>query len=422
MDEINKTKLKIRLENERRRRKRKFVKAVFFVCLFFFVTLVSFLFFTEHSLKSIVLSPFLGSDRINIIVAGLDAREHDVGRTDTLMLITIDPKAKKVYQLSIPRDTRVFIADLKPPDDWDKINATNAYGGPEVTKRTVEEFLGLKVDYWVDLRFKAFADAIDKIGGLTIEVAEPMHYEDPWDDDGGLVIDFKPGMQTLNGKKAIEYVRYRDYLGDIGRVQRQGVFVKALLNQVATPTGIIHLPGVVKDVYGELNTDMPMSLMISLIAILPDVKNNGVVTQMVPGRPLYIEGVSYWIPDVVKTWEMMAIVEGIVPTADYMEAANQLSEKYEASIPDASRTSVEAPTGEIKSADETANNYQSDNSAKSQPDDTKSVAPAAKKSTNNSPVPATATTTNNSAPSQKPANHSPASNTSGNNANTGNTQ
>ncbi|MFA6074977.1 MAG: LCP family protein [Negativicutes bacterium] len=348
MDEINKTHMKIKLENERRRRKRKLIKAVFFTCLFIFVTLISFLFFTEHSLKSIVLSPFLGSNRINIIVAGIDARNNDVGRADTLMLITIDPVAKKVYQISIPRDTRVFISDLQPPDDWDKINATNAYGGPEVTKRTVEEFLGIKVDYWVDLRFKAFADAIDKIGGLTIDIEAPMHYEDPWDDDGGLIIDFQPGTQKLNGKKAIEYVRYRDYLGDIGRVQRQSVFVNALLNQVATPVGIINLPGVVKDVYGELNTDMPLSLMLSLIAILPDVKNNGVVAQMVPGGPLYIDGISYWIPDIVKTREMVAKVEGIVPDATYMEEANQLAEKYTASIPDESRTSVEAPTDEAK--------------------------------------------------------------------------
>lgn len=344
MDEISKTKMWIRLENERRRRKRKMVKIVFFICLFVFVTLVSFLFFTEHSLKSIVLSPFLGNDRINIIVAGLDARENDVGRTDTLMLITIDPKEKKVYQLSIPRDTRVFIDDMKPPDDWDKINATNAYGGPEVTKRTVEEFLGIKVDYWVDLRFKAFADAIDKIGGLTINVDKPMHYEDPWDDDGGLVIDFQPGEQKLTGKKAIEYVRYRDSLGDIGRVQRQSLFVRALIDQVATPKGLVQLPGVIKDVYSELKTDMPMSLMISLVAILPDVKKNGIVVQMVPGRPLYIDGVSYWIPDIIKTRELVAKIEGIIPDAAYMEEANQLAEKYEASIPDKSRTSEDGST------------------------------------------------------------------------------
>ena len=411
MDEINKTQMKIKLENERRRRKRKLIKIVFFVCLFIFVTLVSFLFFTEHSLKSIVLSPFLGTDRINIIVAGLDARENDVGRTDTLMLITIDPKAKKVYQMAIPRDTRVLISDLKPPDDWDKINATNAYGGPEVTRRTVEEFLGIKVDYWVDLRIKVFADAIDKMGGLTIDVAEPMHYEDPWDDDGGLIIDFQPGTQKLNGKKAIEYVRYRDYLGDIGRVERQGVFIKALLNQVATPTGILNLPGVVNDVYGELKTNMPMSLMISLIAILPDVKNNGVVTQMVPGRPLYIDGVSYWIPDVVKTWEMMAVVEGIVPDSSYMEAANQLSEKYEASIPDESRTSIEAPTGESFKTEEPAVVV----SEKPKPVIAKPVSPKPKSSQSPAIAPAQPA---NRATSEKPAKRPPLSNSSGNKSNT----
>ena len=176
---------------------------------------------------------------------------------------------------------------------------------------------------------------------MTIDVEKSMHYEDPYDDDGGLVINFAPGVQHLDGKQAIEYVRYRDSAGDIGRVERQSRFIKALLDQVSTPGGMTKLPGVVKKIYGELNTDMPMSLMLSLVAILPEVKQNGVDSEMVPGTPLYIDGVSYWIPDIVKMREMVARIEGITTTADYLEEANKLTELYATSLPDASHISYD---------------------------------------------------------------------------------
>ena len=159
-------------------------------------------------------------DKATIMIMGVDERSDDVGRSDTLMVATIDPQKNEASLLSIPRDTRVAI----PKNGYDKINAAYAYGGEKLTQRTVEDFLGIRMDHYVIINTHAFQKIIDAIGGIDIDVEKRMYYEDPWDDDGGLVIDLRPGRQHMDGKTAVTYVRYRDEEGDIGRVKRQQKF------------------------------------------------------------------------------------------------------------------------------------------------------------------------------------------------------
>ena len=127
--------------------------------------------------------------------------------------------------LSIPRDSRVKIDG----HGWDKINHAYAYGGSKLSKSVVEKLLGIPIEYTVVMNFQGFVRMIDALGGVTIDVEKRMYYSDPYDDDRGLYIDLHPGVQKLNGKAAIEYVRYRDEEGDIGRVARQQKFLTALL-------------------------------------------------------------------------------------------------------------------------------------------------------------------------------------------------
>lgn len=169
------------------------------------------------------------------MIMGVDERDDDVGRSDTLMVATLDPKKDHAALMSIPRDTRVKIKG----HGWDKINAAYAYGsakgGPEagekLTQRTVEDFLGVNMDHYVVINIQAFQKIIDAIGGIDIDVEKRMYYEDPWDDDGGLIIDLQPGMQHMDGKTAVTYVRYRDEEGDIGRIKRQQKFMKACMDK-----------------------------------------------------------------------------------------------------------------------------------------------------------------------------------------------
>lgn len=295
-------------------------------------------------------------DKSTIMIMGVDSREDDVGRSDTLMIAAVDPKRNQASLLSVPRDTRVKI----PGHSWDKINAAYAYGsaksgilgGEKLAQRTVEDFLGVNIDHYVVIDTHAFQKIIDAIGGIDIDVEKRMYYEDPWDDDGGLVIDLKPGMQHMNGKTAVTYVRYRDEEGDIGRIKRQQKFMKACMDKVTSPAIIPKLPTVIKEVIGSVKTDLSFRQLLEFAGTLKEAQKNGLKTEMVPGRPLYISGVSYWIPDVEKLRTTLAETLGIQLSPSARHRLEQAAQEYERSIP-ANATEVPASDhsiGNVKSS------------------------------------------------------------------------
>ena len=118
------------------------------------------------------------------------------------------------------------------------------------------------MDHYIIVNTKAFPKLIDAIGGVDINVEKRMHYEDPWDDNGGLVIDLYPGEQHMDGEKAIQYVRYRDGEGDIGRIGRQQKFMKAVLEKLVSPAILPKLPEIVKTCSSVLKTDMSVTELL----------------------------------------------------------------------------------------------------------------------------------------------------------------
>ena len=269
------------------------------------------------------------SNAINIMIMGVDRRADDVGRSDTLMVLTYNPADKKASLLSLPRDTRVHIEK----NDYDKINHAYAYGGHELTKKTVEAFLNVPVDYYVMIDVHAFEKIIDAVGGVDIDVEKRMYYEDPWDDDGGLVIDLYPGKQHMDGKTAIQYVRYRDGEGDIGRITRQQKFIKAFMSQIISPSILPKLPEIIQNISSAIQTDMPIDKMISLMTDLPTVQQNGLNSTMVPGKHAYIEDISYWIPDIAKTRQLIAQNMDITLDEAAQKDTEQTITQYEKSLP-----------------------------------------------------------------------------------------
>lgn len=269
------------------------------------------------------------SNAINIMIMGVDRRADDVGRSDTLMVLTYNPADKKASLLSLPRDTRVHIEK----NDYDKINHAYAYGGHELTKKTVEAFLNVPVDYYVMIDVHAFEKIIDAVGGVDIDVEKRMYYEDPWDDDGGLVIDLYPGKQHMDGKTAIQYVRYRDGEGDIGRITRQQKFIKAFMSQIISPSILPKLPEIIQNISSAIQTNMPIDKMISLMTDLPTVQQNGLNSTMVPGKPAYIEDISYWIPDIAKTRQLIAQNMDITLDEAAQKDTEQTITQYEKSLP-----------------------------------------------------------------------------------------
>lgn len=292
-------------------------------------------FFDEKVLPRVAEEGMLvAKDKSSIMLMGIDQRDDDVGRSDTLMIATIDPKKDQASLLSIPRDTRVKIKGY----GFDKINAAYAYGGHKLTQDTVEKFLGVPMNHYVIINIQAFQRIIDVIGGIDINVEKRMYYEDPWDDDGGLVIDLQKGEQHMDGKTAITYVRYRDEEGDIGRVHRQQNFMKALMDKMVSPSVIPQIPSIIKEVLSSVKTDLSFREMLEFAGTLREAQKNGLKTEMVPGRPLYIDEISYWIPDITKLRNILANTLDITMSPSMRSAMEREEYEYESSIPNTATT------------------------------------------------------------------------------------
>ena len=227
-----------------------------------------------------------------IMLLGVDERKDDVGRSDTLMVLNLSEN--KASLLTIPRDTLVYIER----HGYQKVNAAYAYGGAKLTRETVEDFLGIEIDHYVTINKSRFAEVIDAMGGVDIYVDREMHYEDPWDDDGGLIIDLKQGLQHLDGETAIQYVRFRDSEGDIGRVRRQQEFMKACADRLSEPSMLIKIPELLSVAVKAIDTDLTSSEMLAAAGSLKSAETAGnIKTGTVPGWLQYIDNVSYLIPN-----------------------------------------------------------------------------------------------------------------------------
>ncbi|MBR6012237.1 MAG: LCP family protein [Selenomonadaceae bacterium] len=259
-------------------------------------------------------------DNMTIMLLGVDERNEDVGRSDTLMLLNLSDD--KVSLLSIPRDTRVYVER----HGYQKINAAYAHGGEKLTRSTLEDFLGIDVDRYVKINTSEFVKLIDVIGGIDIFVEKPMHYEDPWDDDGGLYIHLDEGLQHLDGKGAVKFVRFRDDEGDAGRVRRQQTFMKACADRLSDPSILLKLPEIFSVVTNAVETDLTSSEMLSIAGTLKAAENSHhVKTGVVPGYWQYIDGVSYLVPDSLRLGEIMTQNLGIDADKKHFE---KLSSEY----------------------------------------------------------------------------------------------
>lgn len=228
---------------------------------------------------------------VNILFMGVDKRSADVGRSDAMILMSLNPNTRDVRLLDIPRDTRVEI----PGHGTDKINAAYAYGGPALAKASVSQLLGVPVDYYVEIDLAGAAKLIDTLGGVDLTIDRPMDYDDTAQN---LHIHLSPGPQHLDGEQALGFVRWRsDGLGDIGRISRQQQFIKAIAAQVMTPAVLPKIPSLLIEARKSVKTDVPLGLQVSLAMAGYRAYQNGLVTATLPGTPKYIDGISYWVPD-----------------------------------------------------------------------------------------------------------------------------
>jgi len=218
--------------------------------------------------------PWDGASRVNMLVMGLDYRDWEAGqgapRTDTMILLSIDPVTKTAAMLSIPRDLWVTIPTFSEPD---RINtayrAGELYkypgGGPGLAMKTVEGLLGLKIDYFAQIDFYAFEKFIDEIGGIEIDIPSKVKIS----PIGGHIITIKKGLQTLNGSLALAYARAR-YTegGDFDRANRQQLVIMAIRKRLMEPKGfpnlVEHATQIYTDLSAGIHTNMTLDLAIKV--------------------------------------------------------------------------------------------------------------------------------------------------------------
>ncbi|MEM8544753.1 MAG: LCP family protein [Cyanobacteria bacterium P01_H01_bin.119] len=239
---------------------------------------------------------------VTILVMGVDevpeAGESSddllAGRTDTLLLVRVDPAAGTVSVLSIPRDTRMEI----PGHGVMKVNQANVEGGAPLSAETVSRNLdSLTIDRYVRISTGAFREIVDLVGGVEVLVPQPMEYVDQTQD---LVIDLEPGLQVLNGDQAEQFARFRqDAYGDIGRVQRQQILLKALRNRLTNPTVLPRLPQIVRVLQERIDTNLSPEELLALANSALETESQDFRMVMLPGRfsqPGEFVA-SYWIMD-----------------------------------------------------------------------------------------------------------------------------
>ncbi|MEB3288953.1 MAG: LCP family protein [Leptolyngbya sp.] len=270
---------------------------------------------------------------VNILVMGIDenldaapgSEAIFAGRTDTLLLVRVNPQDKTLRVISIPRDTRVQV----PGYGMAKINYANVAGGPSLVAQTIADNLGnVQIDRYVRVNTTAFRDIVDLVGGIEIEVPQRMQYTD---QTQGLYIDLYPGWQTLNGDQAEQFSRFRSDAGDIGRVQRQQILLRALRERLTSPLVIPSLPQVIRVVQRYVDTNLSLEEMLALASFGLDIDTDAFQMVMLPGRfstPTEFEA-SYWIPD----WEASAtILQTFFQTEGVGVYADNASPRYVANL------------------------------------------------------------------------------------------
>ncbi|GAB6929012.1 LCP family protein [Paenibacillus sp. JCM 10914] len=219
-----------------------------------------------------------GKERVNILLIGGDSRGDDAGRSDTVMVASIDPVSKKVHLFSLLRDTYVDI----PGHGKGRLNSAFAYGGIELTRQTISDLLDLPIHKYVYTDFVGFIALVDSLGGVDIDVEKDMYYTSKADKHM-YDIDLKQGLQHLDGKMALQYVRFRnDAKSDFGRTERQRILITQIAKKMQTTGSLIKLPGILDAIAPYIETDLSPKEMLKLMALGFDVNLDKIDEQQLP--------------------------------------------------------------------------------------------------------------------------------------------
>ncbi|NGZ75139.1 LCP family protein [Saccharibacillus alkalitolerans] len=217
---------------------------------------------STEDLKVAAPPEWKGTEPVNILLMGVDARDaedDDVPRSDSMLVVSLDPVKKSVHLLSILRDVYTEI----PGHGKGRINTAITYG-PNTAMQAVSDLLGVPVQYYMYTDFQGFIKLVDAVGGVDFYVEKDMYYPSEADKHQ-YDIDLKKGEQHLNGDAALQYVRFRhDAMSDYSRTERQREFLKALSEKVKSTTSIMKLPDILNQVAPFIDTNLSVDDMWKL--------------------------------------------------------------------------------------------------------------------------------------------------------------
>lgn len=221
---------------------------------------------------------------ISILLMGVDERSNDQGRSDTMIMITLNPSDESMYMFNLPRDTRTEIIGR---GTIEKMNHAYAYGGVEMTMDTVENFLDVPIDYYFKVNMEAFKDVVSALGGVTVDNPLSFNY------DG---YSFPKGELELNAQEALAFsrMRYEDPKGDLGRNDRQREVIKAIINEGASVGSFNKVGNLLDAVGSNVKTNMTFEEMNEIFKNYRSARNN-MNTFEIEGHGRMIDNLWYYI-------------------------------------------------------------------------------------------------------------------------------
>lgn len=257
---------------------------------------------------------------VNILLLGVDSWDTLSGRSDAIVVVSVDVEHRRVLLTSVPRDLRVSLDGHVQPQ---RINAAYAYGGAELARSTLEQVLAIEIPYHAVVNFAGFARIIDTLGGVTVEVPSDIIDLDFPAADG---VNYEPfvllaGVHHLDGETALKYARTRKSSpnGDFSRMDRQHQVMRALKAQALTPRTLLRIPALFREFRNAVDTNVTLDMAVRLARVATGVaggdvhayaidESSGLVTSQV------IDGVFVLEPDLAGI--RLAVSERIAALAE----------------------------------------------------------------------------------------------------------
>ena len=256
--------------NKPKKKKRKWLKVTGIILLLLVIGIGIYLYTVWHSLSTAVNNMHEPIERqtskrtdtlslgdkepFSVLMLGVDERDGDSGRSDTMIVLTVNPDKKSVKMLSIPRDTRTEIVGHGTTD---KINHAYAFGGVPMSMDTVENFLDIPIDYYMQINMEGCKDIVDSVGGVTVENDLDFTYEGD---------HFAKGPVNLNGEDALKFsrMRYDDPRGDFGRQLRQRLIIQAVIKEGASLNSLTNFDSIFEALSKNIKTNITFDEMIDI--------------------------------------------------------------------------------------------------------------------------------------------------------------